>query len=284
MYYCKLKKKKVICIKGKDASQFLQGIITNNINKLKDDRVIYSTLLSPQGKLLYDFFLIKKNIEEIYLDSPEYNYEKLKEKLNFYKLNRKIEVNEKKIYSYFLIFGKSTNRIFKLTRKLGKCKKINTMIIFNDPRNINLGLRIICNNKKDHHKLIEIIKNLDLKENLNEYEKQRILNCVPDIKKDNLYDKAYLLQYNFENLNSICWKKGCFVGQEVTIKMKNKGFLKKKIFVIKFLKEKDSLNKEIKYNKEVIGTITSKYKNIALGLLKKDKIKNIKKERKILII
>ena len=284
MYYCKLKKKKIICIKGKDVTQFLQGIITNNINKLKSNHVIYSTLLSPQGKLLHDFFLIKNNLEEIYLDSPKYNYKKLKEKLNLYKLNRKIEINEKKIYSYFLIFGKFNNKIFKLTTKLGQYKKINTMMIFNDPRNVNLGLRIICNNKKDHNNLIKIIKSLKLKENFNEYEKKRILNCVPDIKKDNLYDKAYLLQYNFENLNSICWKKGCFVGQEVTVKMKNKGLLKKKIFVIKFLNKKKFLNDEIKYNKEVIGKITSKYENIALGLLKKDKIKNLKKEKKILII
>ena len=284
MYYYKLKKKKIICIKGKDANQFLQGIITNNINKLKNNRIIYSTLLSPQGKFLHDFFVIKNNIEEIYLDTPEYNYKKLKEKLNLYKLNRKIEINEKKIYSYFLIFGKSINKIFKLSTKLGEYKKINTMIVFNDPRNINLGCKIICNNKNDHNKLIKIIRNYKLKEDFNEYEKQRILNCIPDIKKDNLYNKAYLLQYNFENLNCICWEKGCFIGQEVTVKMKNKGFLKKKLYVIKFLKRKNFFNKEIKYENELIGTITSNYKNIALGLLKKNKIKNLKKEKKLLII
>ncbi len=284
MYYYKLKKKKIICIKGKDANQFLQGIITNNINKLKNNRIIYSTLLSPQGKFLHDFFVIKNNIEEIYLDTPEYNYKKLKEKLNLYKLNRKIEINEKKIYSYFLIFGKSINKIFKLSTKLGEYKKINTMIVFNDPRNINLGCKIICNNKNDHNKLIKIIRNYKLKEDFNEYEKQRILNCIPDIKKDNLYNQAYLLQYNFENLNCICWKKGCFIGQEVTVKMKNKGFLKKKLYVIKFLKRKNFFNKEIKYENELIGTITSNYKNIALGLLKKNKIKSLKKEKKLLII
>ena len=66
----------------------------------------------------------------------------------------------------------------------------------------------------------------------NEYEKTRIMNCIPDIDKDNLYNNAYLLQYNFENINSICWKKGCFIGQEVTVKMKNRGSLKKKLFTI----------------------------------------------------
>ena len=220
MYYYKLKKKSIICIEGKDATSFIQGIITNNTNKLKINRVIYSTLLTPQGKLLHDFFLFK-DMEKIYLDAPKYNINKLKEKLNLYKLNRDISISEKRIYSYFLFFGKLTNKTLGLSKKLGELKKVNSARIFNDPRNINLGSRIICNNKKDENKVIQIIKNKKIVLNSQEYEKQRILNCAPDIEKDNLYNKAYLLQYNFENLNSICWKKGCFIGQEVTIKMKN---------------------------------------------------------------
>ena len=106
---------------------------------------------------------------------------------------------------------------------------------------------IICSNKKDEDELLKIIKNAKMLSNFDEYEKQRILNCVPDIEKDNLYNKAYLLQYNFDNLNSICWKKGCFVGQEVTIKMKNKGFLKKKLYVIKSFTKKLNSPEEIKY-------------------------------------
>ena len=283
MYYYKLKKKSVICIEGKDAISFLQGIITNNINKLKINRVIYSTLLSPQGKLLHDFFLFK-DMEKIFLDVPKYNVKKLKEKLNLYKLNRSIKISEKEVYSYYLFFGKLTNKVLGLTTKLGECKKVGSAKIFNDPRNMNLGSRIICNNKKDEDKIKQIIKNAKIISNFDEYEKQRILNCVPDIEKDNLYNKAYLLQYNFENLNSICWKKGCFVGQEVTIKMKARGFLKKKLYVVKSFTKKLNSPKEIKYKNQLIGITTSHYKNIALALVQIDKIKNIKKEKNVLII
>ena len=90
--------------------------------------------------------------------------------------------------------------------------------------------------------------------------------------------------YNFDNLNSICWKKGCFVGQEVTIKMKNKGFLKKKLYVIKSFTKKLNSPEEIKYKNQLIGTTISHYKNVALALIEIDKIKNIKKEKDILII
>tara|TARA_B100000686_G_C16718973_1_gene933737 strand:+ start:140 stop:991 length:852 start_codon:yes stop_codon:yes gene_type:complete len=283
MYYYKLKKKSIICIEGKDSTSFLQGIITNNTNKIKTNRVIYSTLLSPQGKLLHDFFLFT-DMGKIYLDAPKHNINKLKEKLNLYKLNRDITIKEEKIYSYFIFFGKSTNKNLGLSKKLGELKKVNSSKFFNDPRNINLGSRIICYEKKDEDKLIKIIKNKEIKLNSQEYEKRRILNCIPDIEKDNLYNKAYLLQYNFQNLNSICWKKGCFIGQEVTIKMKNRGFVKKKLYVVKSLTKELDSPKEIKFKNELIGETTSHYKNIALAMVKIDKIKNIKKEKNTLII
>ena len=237
MYYCKINKKSVLCIEGKDTLSFLQGLITNNIDKLKVNRVIYTTLLSPQGKLLHDFFLIKEK-EKIYLDSLEKNITELKKKLNLYKLNRSVKIIEKKINSYFLFFGNNINKILKIEKKLGEYKKINNLKIFNDPRNINLGIRIICDKKEDQKKIKKIVKDKKILLNANEYEKKRIINCVPDIKKDNLYNKAYLLQYNFDNLNSICWKKGCFIGQEVTIKMKNKGVLKKNYILLNLYQEK----------------------------------------------
>jgi len=103
MYYYKLKKKSIICIEGKDSTSFLQGIITNNMNKIKTNRVIYSTLLSPQGKLLHDFFVFT-DMGKIYLDAPKHNINKLKEKLNLYKLNRDITIKEEKFIHilYFL--------------------------------------------------------------------------------------------------------------------------------------------------------------------------------------
>ena len=149
---------------GKNASLLFKNF--NNVNKLKNNRVIYSTLLSPQGKLLHDFFLFK-NKEKIYLDAPKYNIKKLKEKLDLYKLNRNVEICEKKIHSYYLFYGKLSNKIF-----LELKKEIN-LKIFNDPRNINLGSRIICYEKKDEDKLIKIIKNKEIKLNSQEYEKQR---------------------------------------------------------------------------------------------------------------
>ena len=84
--------------------------------------------------------------------------------------------------------------------------------------------------------------------------------------------------------NSICWKKGCFIGQEVTARMKNKGILKKKLYVIKSSKQNLSSPKVLNYKNELIGETTSHFKNIALALIHLNKIKKIKKNKNILFI
>ena len=151
------------------------------------------------------------------------------------------------------------------------------MIIFNDPRKINLGCRVICKNKNDENKVVKFIKEKNIKNNYDKYEELRISNCIPDIEKDNLYNNAYLLQYNFEKLNAICWKKGCFIGQEVTVRMKNKGLGKKKLFPIKNILKNLHPKDEIKHNNQIIGHVTSSKKKIGLALLDISAAKKMKK-------
>ena len=102
MYYCKLKKKAIICIKGKDATSFVLFIIlcySHNVN-------------------CFTIFFLFEDMKKFYFDAPKYNIKKLKEKLNLYKLNRDINISEKKICSYFVFFGKSVNKILGITEKL----------------------------------------------------------------------------------------------------------------------------------------------------------------------
>ena len=247
MLYCKLNNRSLISFVGKDIVPFLQGIITNDINKVKNNRAIYASLLSPQGKILKDFFLFKVG-SKIYLDTTKKSLETLEEKLNIYKINQEIKFSKESFASYYIFYGKSINKIFNLLHKEGFLKIINKVIIFNDPRKLILGCRIICLNENDNNKIKKIIKDKKLDENYDEYEKLRIINCIPDIEKDNLYNNAYLLQNNFDKINTICWKKGCFIGQEVTSRMKYKGQIKKKLYAIKSSKGSFKEKGDIKIN------------------------------------
>ena len=283
MLYCKLNNRSLISFVGKDIVPFLQGIITNDINKIKNNRAIYASLLSPQGKILKDFFLFKVG-PKIYLDTTKESLETLEEKLNIYKINQEIKFSKESFASYYIFYGKSINKIFNLLHKEGFLKIINKVIIFNDPRKLILGCRIICLNENDNNKIKKIIKDKKLNKNYDEYEKLRIINCIPDIEKDNLYNNAYLLQNNFDKINTICWKKGCFIGQEVTSRMKYKGQIKKKLYAIKSSKGSFKEKGDIKINTEMIGTIYSFHKNWALGLIEIERAEKLKKKGNYLII
>ncbi|PPR43421.1 MAG: tRNA-modifying protein YgfZ [Alphaproteobacteria bacterium MarineAlpha6_Bin2] len=283
MLYCKLNNRSLISFVGKDIVAFLQGIITNDINKIKNNRAIYASLLSPQGKILKDFFLFKVG-SKIYLDTTKESLETLEEKLNIYKINQEIKFSKENFFSYYIFYGKSINKVFNLLQKEGFFEIKNKVIIFNDPRKLILGCRIICLNENDNNKIKKIIKDKKLDENYDEYEKLRIINCIPDIEKDNLYNNAYLLQNNFDKINTICWKKGCFIGQEVTSRMKYKGQIKKKLYAIKSSKGSFKEKGDIKINTEMIGTIYSFHKNWALGLIEIEKAEKLKKKGNYLII
>ena len=161
MYYYKLKKKSIICIEGKDATSFLQDIITNNINKLRTNRAIYSTLLSPQGKLLHDFFLFK-DAEKIYLDVPKYNIKKLQEKLNLVNQSKKdfnelfLDKSKKDEMISKIKFYQDENTRLSNEKSLDASKKdeMISKIKFYQDENTRLSSEII-NFKKKH----ETIKN-----------------------------------------------------------------------------------------------------------------------------
>ena len=161
MLYCKLNNRSLISFVGKDIVPFLQGIITNDINKVKNNRAIYASLLSPQGKILKDFFLFKVG-PKIYLDTTKEYLETLEEKLNIYKINQEIKFSKENFFSYYIFYGKSINKVFNLLQKEGFFEIKNKVIIFNDPRKLILGCRIICLNENDNNKIKKINKSKNL--------------------------------------------------------------------------------------------------------------------------
>ena len=195
-------------ISGKDTKTFIQNLITNDIEKCNDGAIIYSCILTPQGKFLADFFIF--NISENYFfEINEKFYNNLLDRLKIYKLRSDIDIEEiDNLYSYSLF-----NLDYKADYK----------IFLNDPRKINLGKKLIIDKKI----LIEEITFREINET--QYHEILIENTVPYSPFDILENKSLLLENNFDNLNAIDWNKGCYVGQEITARMKYRGLLKKKL-------------------------------------------------------
>ena len=246
-----LKDRGIIFISGMDAKEFLQNIVTNDINKVSDTSSCFASLLTPQGKYLFDFIIIKHK-NGYFLDCEKKQADKLVDRLNVYKLNSSIEIlNLSNEFEVAVI-----NKEKFLSLESSKDEEGNTTIYNNDPiildpRSKDLGGRIIANLEK----LTLSIKNLGLKsEDPKEYYSLSHQLGIPQVNTEKLQEKVFGLECNFEELNGIDFKKGCYVGQENTARMKLKNKLRKKLFAVKS-KEKLKVGSDINYNSVKIGQI-----------------------------
>ena len=246
-----LENRGLISITGDDAKEYLQNIITNDINKVTKINSIFAALLSPQGKYLFDFFVVKDH-EGYLIDCDGNSVKELVVNLSKYKIRSKVEIKD---LSSNYVVGIMNFDNFKIIQK--ELKKEETTLeyrespIFVDPRDNDLGARIIS----PLEKLYLTIKKLNLKivEN-NSYIKKAYLKGIPVEGLINLKEQLFGLEINFEKLNAIDFKKGCYVGQENTARMKLKNKIRRQLMSIK-IEKNVKIGDEIKYNDSVIGRI-----------------------------
>ena len=250
-------------ISGKDSKSFIQNLITNDIEKCNDGSIIYSCLLTPQGKFLADFFIF--NINENYIfETNDKFYSNLLGRLKIYKLRSDIEIKEINNLNSYSLFNIDYEGDYN--------------VYLNDPRNINLGKKLITNKKI-------LIEKERLKEiNETEYHEILINYTTPYSPFDILENKSLLLENNFDNLNAIDWDKGCYVGQEITARMKYRGLLKKKLYALK-IKSGDVLEgDELIVDNKKIGTIVSKANSNIFAALNINFVNEIKNKNQNLVI
>ena len=272
--YKKIKKIKlddriIIEIIGADTKKFLQPLITNNIDLVSSKKSIYAALLSPQGKYIFDFFIFENSINgHLSIDCAKNRCAELLEKLNIYKLRYKINFNINNNISIFSIYGTDYSELELELKKFnleGSTEKINNNIILVDPRNKKLGLRIYS----DLSSPIEGFNKIPDGEK-SDLDYIRIELSVPNPDLDLEIEKSFLIENNFEFINAIDFKKGCYVGQENTARQKYRGTAKKKLFLIRIIGDDIINGTKIYYNERVVGTMRSSCKDIGLATIRTD--------------
>ncbi|MDC3126632.1 folate-binding protein [Candidatus Pelagibacter sp.] len=242
----------ILYINGEDAKEFLQNLISNNINKVNNKTSCFTSLLTPQGKFLYEFIIVKHKSGYL-IDCEKTQSEGLFKQLNLYKLRSKVEILN--LSNEFVVAGFSHEKFLTFDEakdQSGFTIKYREDPIFLDPRNKQLGARLIINLEKLYLSLKKLnLHNADLKEY---YSLSHSLGIVPkDLNK--LQDKLFGIECNFEELNGIDFKKGCYVGQENTARIKLKNKLSKRLFPINVLNGKLHEGESI-YNNEIeIGKV-----------------------------
>jgi len=241
----------VISVSGSDANDFLQNIVSNDINKVNYANTKYAAIFTPQGKYLYEFFIIKTN-DGYFLDCSEEFVKEIIAYLSKYKLRSDVKIKD---YSSFYAVGIINLERFKeIQKKEGNSNEtflFRESFLFIDPRNHLLGARILSNLEK----LYLTIKKLNLRviNSKNYLDKAHSLG-VPIYETKNLKEQLFGLEANFEELGAIDFKKGCYVGQENTARMKLKNKIRKRLFPIK-AKQDLKVGRNLIFNNTIIGKI-----------------------------
>ena len=247
----------ILYVSGEDVKEFLQNLISNDINKVTDNYSCFASLLTPQGKYLFDFIIVKHK-NGYFIDCEKKNIDQLLSQLNLYKLRSKIEILNLSNEFVVAVMSKDKFLSFEKTSDLeGSTIKYNEDIIVLDPRLKNLGARLIINLEK----LNLSLEKLELKSsNINEYYALSYDLGIPQQNTNLLQNKIFAIECNFEELNGIDFKKGCYVGQENTARIKLKNKLSKKLFAVKIIE--GSLNgEEIFLKEKEVGKLLIKNKN-----------------------
>ena len=247
-----LKDRALLYVSGFDTRDFLQNLMSNDIYKVSDNYSCFTSLLTPQGKFLYEFIVVKHKSGYL-IDCEKAQSEELLKQLNTYKIRSKVEILN--LSNEFVVANFEYDKYLSIEGSkdsLGFTFKYREDPIILDPRNKNLGARLIINLEK----LYLSLKKLHLKDSKieNYYAQSHKLGIVPK-NLNKLQNKLFGIECNYEELNGIDFKKGCYVGQENTARIRLKNKLSKRLLPINLIEGKITENEKIENNNVEIGKV-----------------------------
>jgi folate-binding protein YgfZ len=241
-----------IQISGDEAKEFLQNIVTNDVEKVSKNFTLFSSIFTPQGKYLYDFFILK--VEGGYLLECEKDAVlEIIKIFNFYKLRSKVNlINVSEKYNSIIVSLEKFKEINKNEALKGSTTTYNKETIFTDPRNQSLGAKIVSKIEN----IEDIVKKLYLKKvSKDKYYKKSFNLGIPQVNLKKLKDKIFGIENNLDELGGIDFKKGCYIGQENTSRIKLRNKLRRRILPVEKISGEIFENDTIKFQDVEIGKI-----------------------------
>jgi hypothetical protein len=227
-------------VTGSDALTFLQGLVTNTVLPLGDGPgIVWAAFLSPQGKYLADFFVVNTGAA-LLLDMPGAVAEDVLKRLNLYRLRANVQI--------------TPTDTLHATRGLGPCPPDG----FADPRHPALGWRAYRQDADE-----------DISGPI--WQALRVKHLIPEHGCELIPNESYILEWDFERLHGVDFRKGCYVGQEVTARMKHKTELRKGIARVS-LSKPVAVGAEILANGKAVGQIFTQDAGQAIAYLRFDRV------------
>ena len=257
----------VVRVTGADAEKLLQGIVSNDMELLASQPAIHAALLTPQGKILFDFFVVRAG-DGFLLEVARDKAADLVKRLNLYKLRAKVDIQDaSEDYRVLALWGSPSGR-----------EEITDTVSFADPRLPALGSRILADTRSARGK-VAAADAFDAAPE--DYHAHRIALGVPEGGKDYVLGDTFPHEADLDQLGGVSFSKGCFVGQEVVSRMQNRANVRKRVVPIQGEAPLAS-GAEVTAGTAAIGTVGSVSGRLALALLRLDRVAEAKAKDQIL--
>ncbi|GGA12506.1 CAF17-like 4Fe-4S cluster assembly/insertion protein YgfZ [Neptunicoccus cionae] len=229
--------RRVLRITGADRARFLNDLVTNDLKGLERG-LVYAALLTPQGKYLFDFFLAADG-ESILLDVDAGRSDALVQRLTMYKLRADVGIADAELFVH---------------RGVGEALEGALA----DPRHPSLGWRMYSQDAQDGDET--------------DWDALRVAHCVPQTDIELIADGSFILECGFERLNGVDFRKGCYVGQEVTARMKHKTELRKGLATVN-VDGTAPVGTELRCDGKAVGTLYTQSGGQGIAYLRFDRVK-----------
>ncbi|MSP50873.1 MAG: folate-binding protein [Alphaproteobacteria bacterium] len=279
LLYTTLETRGLLAVTGPDARKLLQGVISNDINKVAPERAIYATLLSAQGKYLHDFFVALLPTAEVpdrlVIDCEQGRLADLVRRLTMYRLRANVQFNEaNQSLAAVAIFGDGGAAAFGLSDVEGAAAAFGEGVAFVDPRLSAMGVRAILPRETLKTSLAgaEVAAG-----SVEDYHRLRLTLGLPDGSNDIAIERYFPLECGFEELNAIDYKKGCYVGQELTARTHYRGTIRKRLLPVDVDGPLPAPGTPILYGERQVGEIKTGADGRAIAMVRLDEADDAEK-------
>ncbi len=268
--YVPLDNRGIVSVDGPEAVPFLQGLISNDIERVTEARGIYAALLTPQGKFLHDFFVLRQG-DGYLLDCEGPRVGDLGGRLVAYRLRADIQLADatEDFQVVALFGGEGADDAFGLPSGEGSAVPCEGGTLMRDPRHAALGLRAVLPRDVD---LAFLEEAGFAKGHVADYERHRIAHGAPDGSRDMEVGRATLMECGFEALNGVDFEKGCYVGQELTARTKHRGLVRRQLAPVALDGPLPPSGTPIMAGEREVGEIRSGLDDVALAVLRLERI------------
>jgi tRNA-modifying protein YgfZ len=237
------------------------------VTRVSTAQAIYAALLTPQGKYLHDFFLVEAG-ETLLLEGELQRLPDLQRRLSLYKLRSKVTIGRSDLAA-FAVFGDGASRALGLAAERGAAGAVGDGFAFTDPRLAELGARVLLPEPVGK----PFLEALGFRQaEFRAYDRLRLAFGVPDGSRDLIVEKSILLESGFDELAGVDWKKGCYVGQELTARTKYRGLIRKRLMPLRIAGTPPAPGTLIMAGAEEAGELRSSDEDLGIGLMRLDAV------------